>query len=178
MWLLWYSSLGLFLTGVALVTKNKTLLASMFCALFLIESTWSIGFLSMLLFKKSIFGIASYAFAPDYSKKDFYISLYHLLIPIALLIGVKEQSLKRFYGWIGASVYTGVLAGLTFMLADKNDSLNCVYTIKNCLGFKFVGAMGSPVLAVAIFCFLTLFIFIPSDYLRKTRFPLFPRGVV
>src|SRR6266571_4734837 len=86
---LWYSSMGLLCTSIGLLTKNKFLLVTMFCALFPIELAWDISFLSHIVLQREL-GITSYAFTQNYSRGEFIMTMYHIILVPAILMGVSQ----------------------------------------------------------------------------------------
>src|SRR5438093_362036 len=105
-YLLWYSSAGLLLTSVALMWQNSKFIVSMFCALFVMESIWATDFLANIFFKKNLLGITDYLFTPEYSKKDFIMTMYHVFLPPVLFVGLVRTKKVFQNGWIGATLYS------------------------------------------------------------------------
>jgi hypothetical protein len=164
--ILWYSVMGLLLTAIALLTQNPVLVSTMFCALFVMESAYSLDFLGRVFFHKNFLGIAAYVFEPTYPKKDFYMALYHFLIPFALLAA--QIRIKRVYrfSWIWASFYTLIIVSLTLLLVGGSGTVNCVHQLTFCRGaFSFI-LYKFPYphrIFIALFAIIFL-IFIPTQY--------------
>lgn len=161
--LLWYSNAGLLATSIALLTRNSLLVFILFCALFVVEFLWGIGFLS-LLFLHKIPGI-NVGFEFYYLPKDFILTMYHFLIPPVLLFGVFQ--LKRVYkhAWIGALVYSTTLILLTYFFVTPEKSVNCVHIINHCRIFApFLFNIENPTRIYVGLTLITLFIYIPSNY--------------
>ena len=74
--------MGLYFTSIALITENIILIDTLFCALFVMESLWSIDFFYNLFFHNSLLKLANYAFIPGFSRINFLLTFYHPLIPI------------------------------------------------------------------------------------------------
>ncbi len=164
LWLLWYSSAGLLLTAVALLTRNKKLISSAFCALFVIESVWIIDFFLMLFFKVYLFGFTSYAFSPNFSQKDFFMTFYHVLIPLFLFIGIRKTPGVDQSGWMGASVFALCLALLTYFLSNPHDRVNCLYPVDSCqtnLSFMYSLSVLQRIFIALVF--LVFVVYIPTN---------------
>lgn len=165
-WVLWYSSLGLAFTSLALITRNAFLLNSMFCALFVAESIWLAGYMSLLLFKKGFLDVASYAFSPTFPMKDYIITLYHLCIAPALVVGMISMRKAYSYAWIGASLYAGALAFTTYVFVDPSNGVNCIHTIYYCKGVMgFLSGMDTPFRVIVGYILFVILFFIPTNYL-------------
>jgi hypothetical protein len=164
-YLLWYSTFGLLLTGISLMTQNKKLIAISFCAFFVIELVWDLGFLLKLFIHVTIPGVAEYMFASTYKRKDFLISLYHLLISPSLLLAVIINKEYYKYAWVGALSIATVLAFLTYFFVNPHEQVNCVHTINYCRTFiPFLNTIHNP-LRIFVGLFLaTVVIYIPSNY--------------
>jgi len=164
-YLLWLSSVGLLATAIALIKRDSFLIFVLFCSLFVFEAIWSIGFLSRLLFNIPIPGVVDYAFEPTYATKDFILTLYHLLIPSALLIGFIKQKKVYKYGWLFALFYTSILVFLTYFFVNKVENVNCVHTITYCRSFiPFLYKFDNPIRIYIGLLMATVFVFIPTNY--------------
>jgi|GEM_PF-6918512 len=167
--MLWYSSAGLFVTGIALLKRSSFLITSMFCALFFIEGVWTISFLSVIFLHKDIFSIASYAFNSQYSSKDFYITLFHLLLAPAVMLGVVRLNRIHQFGWVGAMIFTLFVAILSYLFVrNGQDNVNCVLNQTSCVKyFSFFYKFGSPQrIFLAVFA-ITLMLFYPTNRLLE-----------
>lgn len=164
--LLWYSNTGLLATAIALLRRDSRLIFTLFCALFVIEGIWGVGFFSLLLFNKAIPGVADYAFAPSYSNKDFILSLYHLVTPISLLVALVKFRKVYKYGWVGAMIFASVLTFITYFLVDKSQNVNCVHTLDHCRSMlSFLYTFNNPLrLFLGIAC-ITVVVYIPTNYI-------------
>src|SRR5258708_18140828 len=134
--LLWYSSLGLLLTALALLTENVTLFYTIFCASFLTESLWTGDFLFQLLTHHPLIGISNYLFTPGslIYHKDFFIftSIYHALIPVGLLVGLVQIPTSSRFGWVGATIFTWVVGFLSSFFIDAREGIDCFYPTDMC----------------------------------------------
>ncbi len=164
--LLWYSNTGLLATAIALLRRDSRLIFTLFCALFIIEGIWGVGFFSLLLFNKAIPGVADYAFAPSYSSKDFILSLYHLVTPISLLIALVKFRRVYKYGWVGASIFASALTFITYFFVDKSQNVNCVHTLDHCRSMlSFLYTVTNPSrLFLGIAC-ITVVVYIPTNFI-------------
>jgi hypothetical protein len=165
-WSLWFSSVGIGLTAVGLLTRNAFLLNSLFCALFVGESFWNIGFFSHLLFGKSFMGLTDYLFNADYTTKDFFITSYHIIMIPFLLIGILKEKIIYKLAWLGATGYITILSVLTYFLVGQKETVNCVHTIENCRAFLFfLDKVNNPLRITIGISLATLLLFIPTNYL-------------
>lgn len=176
---LWFSSAGLGVTTLALFTRSSFLITSMFSALTVIEGVWDVGFFSQLLFHKKISGVAEYAFASNYPKWEFFITLYHLLIiPVIIFALIKVKKIHKF-GWLGATLFTSIVVFLTYFLVQSPENINCIKTIDYCQTFfRPLYRFDNPLrIFVGIFV-ATLFLYLPlnlilirvGDFLRRNYF--------
>lgn len=164
-WVLWYSSLGLGVTGIALLLRKSFLIWVLFCSYFVLEMVWVIGFFSLLLFHQSFFEVAAYAFEPTYPKKDFYITLYHVLIPFSLFFGVISIRGMHPRAWIGSTIFLSVLITLTYFFVSKNEPVNCVHMMLYCKGFVFLQNIPNPLRIIIGIVLTTGVIYIPTNIL-------------
>lgn len=165
-WLLWYSSAGLLLTGIALITENTFLIYSLFCALFIPEMLWMVDFSGRFLFDKSLFGLTTYTHAISFTKADLYLTLYHFLIPISLLYAVFHTAKSYKYGWIGAIFFATTLFILTYFLVSPHDQVNCIQSFSPCKTvFSFLYAIPNPERIFLALISLVVFIYIPTNFL-------------
>lgn len=161
--LLWYSNAGLLATSISLLKRNSLLTAILFCALFMVELLWGIGFL-LLIFSQSIPGLVK-ELALRYEIKDLVLTLYHFIIPPALLIGVLKLKKVHKHAWIGAFVYVATLSFLTYFLISPERSVNCVHPVENCRIFiPFLSTIQNPARIFIALGLLTIFVYIPSNY--------------
>src|SRR5258708_254359 len=174
---LWFSSAGLGITIIALFTKSSFLITSMISALSAIEGVWIIGFLSKLLFNKALPGVAEYAFRRGYPGWEFVITLYHLfLIPILLFAVFKTKRVHKL-GWLGATVFTTIIAFATYFLADNKENINCIYKLDYCQSFlKPLYQFDNPERIFIGILFLTLILFMPINWLILRITNHFARG--
>jgi len=165
-WLLWYSSAGLLITGIALVTQNEVLLYSSFCALFIIESLWTVDFLGLFIVHKSLSGLTAYTKALNFTEKDLFLTLYHMLIPLSLFYAIRKTTKIYKYGWIGAVLFSSTLAFLTFFLVNPYDRVNCISNLSNCQSiFSFFYKINNPYRIFAALFMLLIFVYLPTNYM-------------
>jgi hypothetical protein len=165
--LLWYSSTALLFTGVSLIIQNKKMLSIAFCAFFILESMWTISFLTGILFHKPLLGITDYMFDPSYAKRNFYTSMYHILISPSLLVAVLKIKPYYKWAWIWSMGIAAFLAVLTLFLVDPNEQINCIHMIRPCKVFGFFNSIPDPFRVILGILLATLFAYIPSNYLLK-----------
>lgn len=124
--MLWYSSMGLLFSAIAIFLRNKTLITAMFCALLVNEGLWSVSFLSQLFFGVNIGKVATYAFTKEFPKLNFYITIYHLLIIPSLLFALIKLKTVSKWGWLVAGAFCLTVSLLAFAFPDQHDNVNCV----------------------------------------------------
>lgn len=163
---LWFSSAGLGVTTLALFTKNSFLITSMFSALTVIEGIWDVGFFSQLLFGIKIPGVAEYAFASNYPRWEFFITMYHLLlVPVVIFALIKVKKIHKL-GWLGATLFTTVISFLTFFLVRGKENINCIFSQDYCQFFlKPLYQFDNPARIFMGIFILTFFIYIPLNIL-------------
>lgn len=163
---LWFSSTGLAVTTIALFTRSSFLITSMFSALTVIEGIWDIGFLSKLLINKTIPGVAEYMFQPNFPNWEFGITLYHLfLVPVIIFALIKVHKIHKL-GWLGATIFTSIVAFATYTLVKNGDNINCVFTIDYCRSFmQPLYNFENPFRIFLGIFFLALFLFIPLNWI-------------
>lgn len=164
-WILWYSSAGFLLTGIALIIQNDLLIWSLFCALFAIEGFWTLDFLYGLLFQKSLVGFTSYINFSNFNIKHFYFTLYHALIPFGLFIAILYTRKIYKYAWIGAALFALILMFLTFLFVNPNKQVNCIYSVSQCNSvFNFLYKINNPYRSFIMLFGLIFFIYLPTNY--------------
>jgi hypothetical protein len=166
LWSLWFSSVGILFTAIGLLTRNSFLINSLFCALFVVEAFWNIGFFSHFLFQKSFLGLTDYLFDGNYSAKDFIITSYHMLmVPFLLIAMIKEKIIYKT-AWVGAAAYTAILCLLTYFFVGHQENVNCVHTLENCESILFfLSSIENPLRVTIGITLATFIIFIPTNYL-------------
>lgn len=163
---LWFSSVGLIITAIALFTESSFLITSMFSALAVIEGIWDIGFFSKLLFNISIPGVAVYAFQNGYPNWQFVITLYHLFIIPALFFAVIKIKKIHKWGWIGATLFTSLIAFLTYTLPGNKENINCIFRVDYCQSFlKPLYQFDNPERILVGVYLLSALLFLPLNYL-------------
>lgn len=165
-YLLWYSTTGLLLTSLALIRRSPIFISIMFCALFVMESVWIIDFLGKIFFNNHIFGVTNYLFEPSYTRKDFIMSMYHLLLPPALLVALFRTKKVFRYSWVGSVVYASTLAFLTFFIVSPSEIVNCVHRLTRCRGFfsSIFTAVPQPFHIFVSIVSALLLIYLPTNY--------------
>lgn len=165
-WSLWISSVGIGLTAVSLLTRNTFMMTSLFCALFIVESFWTIGFFSHFFFKTSLMGLTDYLFDGRHSTTDFIITSYHIFMVPFLFIGILKEKIVHKKAWAGAALFAGVLCFFTYLLAEQHETINCVHSIEKCKPFlSFLENTTNPIRTALGVMTATLFLFIPTNYL-------------
>ncbi len=164
----WYSTIGLFFTIIALISENGFLITALFCALFVFEGLWTIGFVSQVFFHKPFLGIASYAFSLRTTRLEFIITMYHLFfIPTYMYLVLKTKKVHQF-GWIGASCFAFVIGVATYVFTSGRENINCIYKANDCLSIPLpLYALANPLRIIVAVVLLTLFIFIPTNFILK-----------
>jgi hypothetical protein len=163
---LWFSSAGIGMTGLALLTRNGFLLSSLFCALFVVETGWNVGFFSHMLFHRSFMGFTDYLFNGTYTTKDFWITSYHIIMIPFIVTGLVKQKVVYKSAWIGALVFSSVLAMLTYFFAPSWETANCVHAFDNCrIVLFFIANMTNPLRTVVGVILATVLMYIPTNYL-------------
>lgn len=160
--LFWYCSLGLLLTFIALIFRNKFLITSMICSLLLIEGVWYVSFI-LSLFHLDFLGMATY----QLNATDFKIvNGYHLLLfPTLVYLLFRIKTPSRL-GWLGAFIFT-IIAGLGALLfVQGKDNVNCVLNDQTCgKFFSVLYNVDNPYRIFVGSATMTLIIFLPFNKL-------------
>lgn len=161
-YLLWYSSLGLLLLGVALVTKNELLSSIAFCSLFAIEGFWLINFI-LAFFDLSI-GNKSYSFMPGSPNFDPLGSVYHIFLAPLSLFSILQ--IKKIYksAWVYSTLGSFTIGILTYIYASnmEQENINCLFQSCEPL-FTSVYQIPNPTRIIVSTILLSLIIFLPSN---------------
>lgn len=165
--MLWYSSTGLAATSVALLTRNKLLLTSLFCLLIFQETVWLISFFSNLFSLKDYFHLASYAFGKSYPKIELFITLFHLLILPSIFYGLYKIKSASRYGWLGAYVFALIINYLPLIFPDSIEDVNCVRgDIESCRMFFEIFYKVDPSLGIlGGVTYQLVVLYIPANFL-------------
>ena len=164
-WLLWYSSVGLLLTGIALILQNIKFLYSLFCALFILETLWVLDMMLLLFNHNSVLNLSHYL-SSNFNIKDTFFVLYHALIPISLLYAVLTNKKTYSFGWVGAAIYAGVLELCTYLFTGTESSVNCIHSLRHCApAISFFNKIQTPYRIPLGLFLLTFLIFIPTNYI-------------
>lgn len=165
-WILWYSSAGFLLTGIALIIQNELLIYSLFCALFTIEGIWTLDFIYGLIFHKSLLGFTSYIDFSNFNIIHYYSTFYHPLIPIGLLVAILFTRKIYKYGWVGATLFTSILIFLTYLFVNPNERINCIFSSSQCdTVFNFLYKINNPYRLFIIIIGLISFVYLPTNYI-------------
>lgn len=164
-WILWYSSAGFLITGIALIIQNEPLIWSLFCALFAIEGSWTFDFIYGLIFHKSLLGFTGYIDFLNFDIKHYYSTFYHPLIPIGLLITMSCSRKIYKYSWLGATLFASILIFLTYLFVNPDNPVNCLFSSSECNTiFKFLYKIPDPYRTFIALLGLTSFVYIPTNY--------------
>ncbi|QQG44339.1 MAG: hypothetical protein HYW86_00250 [Candidatus Roizmanbacteria bacterium] len=171
--MLWYSATGLGLTTIALMTRNSFLITSMFCALVINESIWTISFISNFFLKADIVQVADYAFKASYSKFKFIVTSYHLFLVPALVAGLLVTKKIHRLGWLGAYFFASIVAVLAYILPDPfGENINCVRSegvrmTESCKLYfsSFYNGFNDFPMIFIVTAILAYFVYLPINYL-------------
>lgn len=170
--MLWWSRAGLGLSVVALLLRNNFLISTLFCALFIHESLWTVSFLSRLLFQTDKIQYTNYMFGSNFSPVLYMAGLFHLfLVPSLILAIIYTKKIHR-WGWVGAALFGGIIMLLSYLVAEPARNLNCVLpdnhyqACHTYLGFFYnlgEAKLLNPYAGMLIIdILLTLFFFLPT----------------
>lgn len=165
-WIFWYSSAGFLMTGIALILQNIKLIYSLFCALFVIESLWFFDLIYTMSHHSSFIGLTAYILTPSFHITNLYLTLYHIFIPLGLLLAVHRSKQTYHYGWIGATLFALVLVVLTYFLTGSTSHVNCIHSMSECnSAFSFLYKIANPYRTILALTGLMIFVYIPTNYL-------------
>lgn len=164
-WLLWYSSMGLLATGIALIFQQGAVISSLFCALFVVESMWIVDFIYTITHRRVLIGFSQYILSPSFHAKDMFLTLYHILIPLCLFIAVYRIKKSYPYSWIGAIIYATTVFFLTYFLTGPTSQVNCIHSTDGCRSaYSFLYQIENPQRIIVVILIQTILIFIPTNY--------------
>src|SRR5688500_17026738 len=124
---LWFSDIALVVTGVALWLESALLASMMAVGVLLPELLWSVSFLGRLLFGVRASDLAGYMFDPAKPRYLRALSLFHLVLPVALLwtlarLGYDSRAL------VAQTVLAWIVLPVTYAVVRPHDeNINWVY---------------------------------------------------
>lgn len=162
--ILWYSTLGLLLVSLALITESSFLVTTAICTLFFLEGLWTVGFFYFVLFHGQLIQISTHAFSVNFRDFVSFVTLYHLLFIPSLIYALLNLKKVSRFGWIGACFFAVGVGILSFIFAGGHDNINCIYSVNNCI--RFLGPIykiSNPFRILTVVFLLTLFVYIPTN---------------
>jgi hypothetical protein len=168
--LLWFSSLGLLLTCVALWLESPLLASAQAVGVVLPELAYTADFLFRLTTGKFLIGLSVYIFeAQDSPLWVRSFSLFHIPLPFLLLWLLWRLGYDR-RGWRVQTALAWVLL-VCYFLTDPADNVNWVFGPKGA-GWDWMPRWGWLVLLMGGF---PLLIYLPSHWLFQKVLPAAPR---
>lgn len=129
--LLWFSYIGLFLTGIGVFFRKPYLVASELAILLIPAIFWNFDFFYHFFTGNSLFGITDYLFIRSEPILSDIVSYQHIfLIPLAL-ISLWFMKLKRNDFWILSIIQVSVVFIVIRLFTTPVNNIGCVY--ESCL---------------------------------------------
>ena len=126
---LWFCNIALLMTAVALWLDNRLMLSMALLAVLLPEVGWNLDFFSQLILHKPVTGHTAYMFMEELHPFVRSLSLYHVLLPIALLAGARRLGYDRRAWWAQSILACAVLV-ISYLTSDPERNVNFVFGIK------------------------------------------------
>jgi hypothetical protein len=124
---LWFSDIALVATGVALWLESALLASMMAVGVLLPELLWSVSFLGRLLFGLRVTDLAGYMFDPAKPRYLRALSLFHLVLPVALLWLVARLGYDT-RAFVAQTVLAWIVLPVTYAVVRPHDeNINWVY---------------------------------------------------
>lgn len=123
---LWFSDIALILLVPALWFESALLFSMMAVGVLLPEAVWTISYLSGLLFRRPVTGLAGYMFDPALPRWLRGLSLFHLILPPLLIWGLwrlgydsRALALQTLLAW--------AVLPITWLVTDRDENINWVF---------------------------------------------------
>ncbi|HRC85454.1 MAG TPA: membrane-associated protein, partial [Thermoanaerobaculia bacterium] len=123
---LWFCDLANFLVGLGLVLESSLLLSSQAVGVLLIQVVWVFDFAGRLLFGRHPLGATRYMFELDTPLFVRLFSLFHVVMPVLLLWGLKRLGYNPGAFRLQTAIAWVVLP-LSFWLGEPAANLNWLY---------------------------------------------------
>jgi hypothetical protein len=123
---LWFSDLALFGIVIGLWTRHPLLPSMTAVGVLLVELLWVADFLWLLATGSSAAGLTEYMRREDIPMFVRALSLFHLVIPPALLLMLRRWGYDR-RGWLAQTALAWIVLPLTFGLTNPEYNINFVF---------------------------------------------------
>ena len=123
---LWFSDVALLATAVALWLESPLLASMMTLAIALPETAWNVDFFGRLVAGRQLLGLSGYMFDPRTPLWLRALSLFHVALPVVLLVLVARLGYDR-RAWLLQTLFAWLWLPLTFALTGPDDNVNWVY---------------------------------------------------
>ena len=126
---LWFCNIALLMTAVALWLENRLMLSMALLAVLVPEVGWNLDFFAQLTFDVQFTGHTAYMFMEELHPFVRSLSLYHVLLPIALLAGTWRLGYDR-RAWRAQSILACAVLVISYLTSDPERNVNFVFGIK------------------------------------------------
>ena len=123
---LWVCDFGLFVLLAGLWLQSRLLISSQAIGVLAIQLVWAIDYLGRLILGFHPVGGTEYMWSQEIPIAIRAISLFHLVVPIILIFGVRRLGYDRRGFWLQTAI-TWLLLPISFFLADPERNLNWVW---------------------------------------------------
>jgi hypothetical protein len=162
---LWFSDIALLTTAVALWLESSLLASMMALAIALPELAWNADFFSRLMTGRHILGLSGYMFDSRKPRWLRALSLFHVVLPVALVWMVHRLGYHR-RAWVLQTVVALIVLPVTYWLTDAADNVNWVYGP----GGKAQTWMKPWAYLALLMVFFPLVVYLPTHLLLRMLF--------
>jgi hypothetical protein len=159
---LWFSDIALLTTAVALWLESSLLASMMALAIALPELAWNADF---LMTGRHILGLSGYMFDSRKPRWLRALSLFHVVLPVALVWMVHRLGYHR-RAWVLQTVVALIVLPVTYWLTDAADNVNWVYGP----GGKAQTWMKPWAYLALLMVFFPLVVYLPTHLLLRMLF--------
>ena len=122
---LWASDIALFVVFVAVCLENRFLNSMMAIGALPLELAWNLDFLAGLAGSRLI-GMASYMFDANLPLYLRGLSLYHVMLPIAMIFMLRRLGYDR-RALLAQTLLVWVVLPITYLVTEPADNINLVF---------------------------------------------------
>ncbi|MGH9776401.1 MAG: hypothetical protein ACRD50_15825 [Candidatus Acidiferrales bacterium] len=160
-----YCDIALILTCAGIFLDDALLISSQAVATLLPDALWIVDAASGLLFRRHVFGGTEYLWDPQYPAWVRMLSLYHVVMPVVILLAVRQTGYDR-RGW---RLQSGIAAAALLAARWTVPALNINYAFTDPLFHRAWGP--PPVHLLAMFAGIVVVIYLPTHFVLQKYFP-------
>lgn len=123
----WFCNLALVGTGLGCLIADRGLVVGFLAIALFTQIFWIVDDLAILIFSKSILGLAIQRQRPDFPLDEFFLSQYHYFtIPIGFL-GWGCPELKSGSPIARVALFNPIIFGVSYFLFSAERNINCIH---------------------------------------------------